>query len=143
LHVHDHCRAIECVLTRAASGTTWNVGGGSPVENIWLVGRLCEVVEQAFARAPGLRQRFPNCPAARSEPCANRMRFVPDRPGHDRRYALDGSRVERELGFHAGIGLDQGLAATVAWYLDNASWWRAVKDGTQRRGLPEAASPSP
>jgi dTDP-glucose 4,6-dehydratase len=143
LHVHDHCRAIECILTRATPGTTWNVGGGTAVENVWLIGRLCESVEQAFARAPALGERFPNCPAARQMRCVDRVRFVPDRPGHDRRYTLDAGRIERELGFRTSIALDQGLAATVDWYLDNASWWREVKDGTYRRGLAAEASPSP
>jgi dTDP-glucose 4,6-dehydratase len=135
LHVHDHCRAIECILTQASSGTTWNVGGRSEAENVWLIGRLCEVVEQAFARHASLGERFPACPAARGRSCRDQIEFVQDRPGHDRRYAIDGSSIERELGFRTSIALEQGLGTTVEWYLDHEPWWRAIKDGTYRRGL--------
>jgi dTDP-glucose 4,6-dehydratase len=135
LHVHDHCRAIERILIHAAAGTTWNVGGRSEAENVWLIGQLCDIVERAFARHAPLGERFPNCAAARGRACRDQIEFVQDRPGHDRRYAIDGSTIERELGFRASIPLDQGLAATVEWYLEHEPWWRSIKDGTYRRGL--------
>jgi dTDP-glucose 4,6-dehydratase len=132
LHVDDHCRAIECILTRATPGSTWNVGGHAAVENVWLIGQLCEMVERAFLRTPALGEHFPDCPAAKGAPCSERMQFVTDRPAHDRRYAIDGSTIERELGFRTSIGLDQGLKRTVDWYLENASWWHAILDGSYR-----------
>ena len=135
LHVDDHCRAIGTILTTAPVATTWNIGGRSEATNLDMVLRLCEAVEAAFARDRLLWERFPECPAARATPCRSQIEFVQDRPGHDRRYAIDGSRIERELGFRAGVPLDQGLIKTVAWYLEHESWWRAIKDGTYRRGL--------
>lgn len=138
LHVNDHCRAIECILEQAQPGTTWNVGGQAESENIRLVGRLCEGVSRAFSADPSLAERFPACPAARGISCHEQIEFVRDRPGHDRRYAIDATRIERELGFRPSISLEEGITTTVRWYLDNEAWWRSIKDGTYRRGLARA-----
>lgn len=80
-------------------------------------------------------------PVIRRSPCHAQIEYVQDRPGHDRRYAIDGTTVERELGFRTSIALDQGLAATVEWYVDHEPWWRSIKGGTYRRGL--GAEPRP
>jgi len=135
LHVHDHCRAIALILTRAAEGTTWNIGGGAGTPNVTLIERLCDLVDQAFAKNPTLAGRFPECPAARGQSCRDRIEFVEDRPGHDRRYAIDGSAIERELNFRPEIPLETGLSTTIDWYLEQEPWWRSIKDGTYRRGL--------
>ena len=133
LHVHDHCRAIESILLRAPTGTTWNVGGRAEEQNLRLVERLCDVVAEAFVADPALVARFPDCPAARGMPCREQIEFVRDRTGHDRRYAIDGTAIERELGFRATIPLERGLVTTVQWYLQHEPWWRSVKDGRYRR----------
>jgi dTDP-glucose 4,6-dehydratase len=133
LHVHDHCRAIEQVLLRGRSGEMYNIGGRSECDNLTLVRRLCGVVDAAFRDHPDLAKRFPSCPAARSETVAGLITFVRDRPGHDRRYAIDATKVESELGFEPQTGLNAGLASTLAWYLANEPWWRGVMDGSYQR----------
>ncbi len=120
LHVDDHCRGIEHVLVRGAVGERYNLGGNNERQNRELVERLCAGIDARFAASPSLRSRFPRCPAARGEPTSRLMRFVADRPGHDRRYALDARRASRELGFLPETDFDAGFEATVDWYLAHA-----------------------
>ncbi len=130
LHVTDHCRAIEAILTRATTGTSYNVGGGAELRNLEVIEALCRRIDAAFLTTPSLGERFPSAPAARGEVSASLIEFVRDRPGHDRRYAVDGRLLERDLGVTADYTFERGLAQTVQWYLDNEPWWRAVMDGS-------------
>jgi dTDP-glucose 4,6-dehydratase len=132
LHVSDHCRGIELALERGVVGEVYNIGGGSEAENLVLVRSLCEMMDAAFARTPMLAQRFPAAPPAHGRRCDSLITFVKDRAGHDRRYAIDCGKARRELGYEAQYTLRDGLADTIAWYLDNEPWWRAVLDGTYR-----------
>lgn len=132
LHVSDHCRGIERVLSGGRPGSTYNIGGRSEVENLHLVQLLCNVADATFAARPDLRERFPACPATSGSSCAQLVTFVKDRPGHDRRYAIDCSRIERDLGFRATVSLEAGLRDTFLWYLDHEGWWRGVMDGSYR-----------
>jgi dTDP-glucose 4,6-dehydratase len=120
LHVHDHCRGLELVLRNGVAGEVYHLGGGESAMNLDLVRLLCRHIDSEFARDPALAGRFPAAPAARGDQSETLMAYVVDRPGHDRRYAVDGSKAERELGFTARIALKEGLADTVAWYLANA-----------------------
>lgn len=135
LYVEDHCRALECVLLEGRVGETYNVGGQSERTNLEIVQLLCRLVDEAFTEQPDLRRRFPRCPAGRGEQTAGLISFVPDRPGHDRRYATDGSTIERELGFTPGESFDSGIRKTLNWYLANEPWWRAVMDGSYREWI--------
>ncbi len=135
LYVEDHCRALECVLFKGRVGETYNVGGRSERTNLEIVRLLCRLVDAAFAQQPDLRRRFPRCPAGRGEETAALISFVPDRPGHDRRYATDDSKIERELGFSPRESLDSGLSKTLSWYLANEPWWRAVLNGSYREWI--------
>lgn len=132
LHVSDHCRGIELVLTKGRPGEVYNIGGGAESENLALVHGLCAIADAEFAADADLRQRFPKAPAARGEPSATLIRFVQDRPGHDRRYAIDCRKIERELGYRAQVSLEEGLRATFRWFLGNEPWWRGVMDGSYR-----------
>jgi dTDP-glucose 4,6-dehydratase len=132
LYVEDHCRAVEAVLLRGRVGETYNVGGRNEWRNIDVVRLACRLVDEAFAADPGLARRFPRAPAAAGEPTERLITVVPDRPGHDRRYAIDAAKVERELGFCPRESFDTGLRRTVGWFLDNEGWWRAVMDGSYR-----------
>jgi dTDP-glucose 4,6-dehydratase len=132
LHVHDHCRAIEMVLDRGRSGETYNVGGKAEVENLKLIRTLCAVIDQAFGQSCELAERYPRCPAADSKSSESLITHVADRPGHDRRYAIDSSKLEGELGYRTGTVLAEGLAATFRWYVTNERWWRAIMDGRYR-----------
>ena len=129
LHVSDHCRGLDSILAHAPEGTVYNIGGRSEVENLNLVRLLCEIADEAFHARTDLRTRYPDCPASRGESAASLITFVKDRPGHDRRYAIDCSRIEQELGFRPSVPLERGLRETFAWYLSNEAWWdRAPQD---------------
>lgn len=112
LHVEDHVDALLRVLLRGQVGETYNVGARSERTNRALVEALCDLLDEM---AP-----------LRDQPRRSLMSFVRDRPGHDRRYAIDPSKLERELGWRPRHSLDAGLAATVRWYLDNRSWWQTI-----------------
>jgi len=135
LHVSDHCRGIELILKSGVAGSVYNVGGGSESENLELVHSLCAVADAAFRLEPSLKVRYPACPASRGEPAASLVRFVQDRPGHDRRYAIDCRKIERELGYRAEVSLEQGLRETFSWYLANEDWWKGVMDGSYQRWI--------
>ncbi len=132
LHVSDHCRGIELALERGVVGEVYNIGGESEVENLALVRELCGIVDRAFARDPSLAARFPSSPPARGAGSSSLITFVPDRPGHDRRYGIDCTKARRQLGYEPTVAWMSGLEQTVAWYLENEAWWRAVIDGTCR-----------
>jgi dTDP-glucose 4,6-dehydratase len=133
LHVSDHCRAIERILQDSPAGETWNVGGSTQDPNIAVVGMVCDLVDAAFASQPALAQRFPMCAAAAGKASRTLMQHVRDRPGHDRRYAVDSGKIRQRLKFSAATDLATGLGATVRWYLDNESWWRSVASGEYRQ----------
>jgi dTDP-glucose 4,6-dehydratase len=132
LHVEDHCRALELILARSPPGETWNVGGGTQDTNIEVVGRVCDLVDAAFAADPALKRRFPASAAAAGRASRNLMTHVRDRPGHDRRYAVNIGRIREQLGFAPATALAAGLERTVRWYLDNEAWWRDVASGAYR-----------
>ncbi|KPF77626.1 dTDP-glucose 4,6-dehydratase [alpha proteobacterium AAP81b] len=132
LHVEDHCRGIEAVLHRGRVGETYNIGGGAELPNIAVIDTLCAAVDAAFAADPALATRFPDAPAAQGQPTETLKTWVKDRPGHDRRYAIDETRARTELGYVPARSFDQGFAATLRWYLDNEAWWRGVLDGSYR-----------
>ncbi len=132
LHVEDHVRGIEAVLARGRVGETYNIGGGAELPNLTVIDTLCTAVDAAFAADPGLAQRFPDAPAARGIASASLKTRVTDRPGHDRRYAIDWAKAGAELGYSPARDFAAGFAATLRWYLDNEAWWRGVLDGSYR-----------
>jgi dTDP-glucose 4,6-dehydratase len=133
LYVDDHCRAIDLILHESAAGETWNVGGATQDPNIAVVGALCDLVDEAFGARPELAKRFPRSPCARRQPARSLITHVRDRPGHDRRYAVDASKIRERLGFVPGVSLAEGLGQTVRWYLEHESWWRGVVSGEYRQ----------
>jgi len=132
LHVSDHCRAIDLILQRSAAGETWNVGGGSTDPNLRVVEMICDLVDREFAHNKDLAQRYPRSAAAQGQVSRSLIQYVRDRPGHDRRYAVNSGKIGR-LGFSAQTPLSAGLAATVRWYLENEPWWQAIVSGEYRR----------
>jgi dTDP-glucose 4,6-dehydratase len=124
LHVGDHCRAIDAVLSGGRAGETYNVGGSDELSNVVIIDAICAGVDKAFADDPSLAARYADAPAAKGVPTASLKTYVTDRAGHDRRYAIDASKIERELNFSLQYRLDDGITATIRWYLDNESWWR-------------------
>ena len=129
LHVEDHCRGIEAVLKQGRSGEVYNIGGRSECENIHLVRMLCTIVDGYVASSEAYRARFPDSAAAQGEQSERQIRYVKDRPGHDRRYAIDSAKIERECAFRPSVTLEAGLRSTVAWYLERAG---TLRTGWQR-----------
>lgn len=130
LHVEDHARGIEAVLLKGRTGETYNIGGGAELPNLTVIDTLCAAVDAAFAADPGLAARFPDAPAAKGLPTDSLKTFVTDRPGHDRRYAIDCDKAMNELGYRPAHSFESGFAATLKWYLDNEAWWRGILDGS-------------
>ena len=132
LFVEDHCMAIDRIVHADVPGRTFNVGGRAEHENVYIVNQLVQLVDARFKADASLNARFPDCPASRGASCAELISHVRDRPGHDRRYAIDPTTIASGLGFEPHETLRTGLARTVDWYLANDAWWRAVMDGSYR-----------
>ena len=113
LYVEDHCRALDVVIHQGKPGETYNVGGNNEVKNIDLVEQLCELMDELA----------PDLPVS---PAKKLITFVKDRAGHDRRYAIDASKIKRELGWTPQETVAGGLRRTVAWYLANRDWWQPL-----------------
>jgi len=126
LHVEDHCVAIMLALTRGKSGEVYNVGGNSETTNIEIVRTLCDLTDACLAKRSDLRQTFPASPAVSGKHAADLITHVRDRPGHDRRYAINYSKAARELSYAPARSLTQGLGATLEWYIDHLGWWQAL-----------------
>ncbi len=118
LYVSDHCAAIRSVLARGRPGETYNVGGWNEIANIDIVKTVCALLDELRPAAEGRHERL--------------IRFVEDRPGHDRRYAIDARRIERELGWRPAETFASGIRKTVEWYLANPGWVANVQSGAYR-----------
>lgn len=118
LHVGDHCRAIRCVLARGRPGETYNIGGGCERTNLDIVRAVCAVLDQSCPDDGGSHERL--------------ITFVADRPGHDRRYAIDARKIGRELGWQPEESFENALRKTVHWYLANPKWIGNVQSGAYR-----------
>ncbi len=135
LYVRDHARAIEAVLERGRDGEVYNVGGKNEWTNIDIVRTVCRLVDHAVAADAELVTRFASCPSSARQSCEQLITFVADRPGHDRRYAIDPTKIETELGFTPEESFETGIRRTVSWFLQNETWWRGVMDGSYREWI--------
>jgi dTDP-glucose 4,6-dehydratase len=120
LYVSDHCEAVRAVLAKGRPGETYNIGGRTEKTNLEVVNAICGILDE-------LR---PDSPFA---PHASLITFVKDRPGHDRRYAIDAGKIERELGWKPLETFETGIRKTVAWYLDHMNWVEDVTSGHYRQ----------
>ncbi len=116
LHVEDHCRAIQQVLADGRAGETYNIGGAAELTNLEVVTRICDLLDEI-------------CPGSTVNPRRSLIKFVSDRPGHDRRYAIDASKIRREVGWRPRETFDSGIRKTIQWYLDHAEWVKEVRSG--------------
>ncbi|NWF59848.1 MAG: dTDP-glucose 4,6-dehydratase [Fischerella sp.] len=113
LYVGDHCSALDVVIHRGVAGETYNIGGNNEVENINLVRMLCQLMDELA----------PNLPVS---PASNLITFVKDRAGHDRRYAINATKIKTQLGWTPSVSVEQGLRLTVEWYLTHRDWWQPL-----------------
>ncbi|RDV26558.1 dTDP-glucose 4,6-dehydratase [Alteromonas aestuariivivens] len=123
LYVEDHARALVVVATQGAIGETYNIGGHNEKQNIEVVKTICTILDELVPKDPAY---------------AEQITYVADRPGHDMRYAIDASKIQRELGWAPQETFESGIRKTVQWYLNNENWWKAVQDGSyqgERLGL--------
>jgi dTDP-glucose 4,6-dehydratase len=123
LFVNDHCTAVWRILRDGADGATYNVGGRNEMENIVVVNSICALVDELAPPLPG------------GKPRRELITFVKDRPGHDRRYAIDCAKLERELGWRPAESFETGLRRTVQWYLANSAWVQQVRSGEYQRWI--------
>jgi dTDP-glucose 4,6-dehydratase len=121
LYVEDHCEAISAVLARGKVGQTYNVGGWNEKRNIEIVETICDIVDEIAGQSASPRRKL--------------ITFVKDRPGHDRRYAMDATKIERELSWRPIETFESGIRKTVQWYLKNEEWVRDVTSGTYRQWI--------
>ena len=127
LYVEDHARALYKVATEGKSGETYNIGGHNERKNIDVVRTICAILDKVVAQKPGNIAHF-----------ADLITFVTDRPGHDLRYAIDATKIQRDLGWVPQETFESGIEKTVHWYLNNQTWWQRVLDGSyagERLGL--------
>jgi dTDP-glucose 4,6-dehydratase len=126
LHVEDHCQGIERIIRNGRIGEVYNVGGGQELPNIQVVEEICRGVDAAFAANPALAARFPDAPAAQGRSTVELKTYVKDRQGHDRRYAIDETKIRGELGYAPARDFTQGFDETLSWYLARENWWRPL-----------------
>ena len=122
LYVLDHCDALLMVLAEGKPGETYNIGGGAERQNIEIVHMLCDLLDARLQKSGDKSSR-------------NLIQFVADRPGHDRRYAIDAAKIERELGWSPAHDFEKALDTTVAWYMDNMDWVELVRSGEYRKWI--------
>lgn len=120
LFVSDHCRALLTVLEKGRPGETYTIGGHNEMQNLEIVELICDLIDEKTGRRDN------------KQPRRSLIRFVKDRPGHDRRYAIDAGKIARELGWRPAVTFADGIRQTIDWYLDNRRWMAAILDGSYR-----------
>jgi dTDP-glucose 4,6-dehydratase len=130
LHVDDHVAALDLILRDGKPGECYNVGSGAELRNIDVVQSICAILDELLPDSPTL-------------PHAKLIEFVTDRPGHDYRYAINAGKIRNQLGWKPRRDFDNGLRRTVAWYLENRTWWQHVRSGSYRREHPDTIPGNP
>ena len=122
LYVNDHTDALRMMLEHGRVGETYNIGGNGGKTNVEVVETICGLLDRLY-------------PDSRNKPHASLITFVKDRPGHDRRYAIDSSKIKRELGWKPGETFENGLKKTIRWYIENNKWVGSIKTGSYREWI--------
>jgi len=124
LFVEDHCAALEIIFSKGDEGETYNIGGSNEVKNIHIVKTICDIMDELKPSKNGSYRHL--------------ISFVDDRPGHDKRYAVDSTKLQRTLKWEPKESFSTGIKKTIKWYLNNETWWRKIQDNNynqQRLGL--------
>ena len=132
LYVDDHNRGIDLIIRNGRIGETYNIGGNNEWTNIDIVKLICHLMDEKFETDAAMTERFPQSPKVSGNASESLITFVKDRPGHDRRYAIDAAKISQEMGYDPVESFETGIRKTLGWYLDNEIWWRAVMDGSYR-----------
>lgn len=128
LFVEDHALGIDLVINKGRLGESYNIGGNNEWSNIDIVNKVCACIDKSFQHSPELRRLYPHATNAAVGKSAELITFVEDRPGHDRRYAIDPTKSESELGYVPKFNFEQGIEETVGWFLKNKEWVESVSD---------------
>ncbi len=135
LYVDDHNRGIELILKNGQIGETYNIGGNNEQSNLDIVNLICRMLDEEFAQNAEMAARFPNAPQVTGGSASDLITHVQDRLGHDRRYAINATKIENELGYTPVESFQSGFQKTLKWYLTNEEWWRSVMDGSYKKWI--------
>lgn len=128
LYVDDHARGIDLVIKEGAVGETYNIGGINEWTNIDIVKLICREIDNRFQNDPTLGQKYPDSAPAKGHVSSDLITYVEDRRGHDRRYAIDPRKANKELGYQPKETFESGIAKTIDWYLENPQWWEPLRN---------------
>ena len=143
LYVSDHARGIDLILKKGRVGETYNIGGINEWANLDIVNLICKLMDEAFANNPALAKQFPEASSAIAGKSAGLITYVKDRPGHDRRYAIDPTKANTVLGYQPQESFETGIRKTLDWYLHNEGWWKSVMDGSYKDWIAEQYEHTP
>ena len=132
LYVEDHARGIDLVIQQGRIGENYNIGGNNEWANIDIVNLVCKLMDQIFQNNAELATKYPQACKAIENKTRELITYVTDRPGHDRRYAIDAAKTNNELGYVPEESFETGIVKTVNWYLTNDAWWHDILDGSYR-----------
>jgi len=129
LYVDDHARGIDLIMRHGRRGEPYNIGGINEWANIDIVNLVCDLVDKRINESPILQKQYPHAPASKGQSSRTLINYIKDRPGHDRRYAIDPTKSNTEINYQPVENFETGIQKTVDWYLNNETWWRAVISG--------------
>jgi len=130
LYVDDHNHGIDLILNQGKIGETYNIGGNNEWQNIDIVKTICGLIDSVFQKDQNIRDSYPNMPFVKGKPSESLIEYVQDRLGHDRRYAIDATKIQSDLGFIPKETFETGIRKTLCWYLEERKWCQSVMDGS-------------